>query len=369
MFYDEDHEVTNIISPIIAPSLEVNLDFGTDYTFNGKITVDAVSGASPTFYDKSFDTSSGASPYRYSTSTPSPFARGEEVGEEEIGYGLINYAETRVFGSAALTKRLENRDEMTFGLSYSNEHDYHIPEASFSYLHWLDSGKNSSLEGSVAVQRADVLLWCSGNPECDSSSGASAVTHQNIYNAQLTYAFTIDRDSYAKLSVFGSNENGYLTNQYLNVVRNKEGRFYIENEKRPDLRTAYGAKIHYAKALDRQWTLHTNYRYYRDDWELDSHAIEGELYYAYNDKLSFEGGLRYYTQSSAEFYHGQNDYFTTQKYASTDLRLGELSSMNYLLGVDYKNSTKFSSYLILDYYRQDKDTQAIAVIAGQKYSF
>ncbi len=370
MFYDEDHEVTNIISPIVAPSLEVNLDYGANYTFNGKITVDAVSGASPTFYDKSFDTSSGASPYRHSTSMPSPFARGEEVSAGEIGYGLINYAETRIFGAAALTKRLEeSRDEMTFGLSYSNEHDYHIPEASFSYLHWLDDSKNSSLEGSVSYQRGDVLLWCSGNRECDASSGASAITHQSISNMQISYATVIDTKSQAKISLFGAKEMGYLTNQYLNVVRNKGGRLYIENEQRPDRKTAYGVRLDYARSLNDKWTMQTNYRYYHDDWDINSHTIEGELYYSYNDKLSFEGALRYYTQSSAEFYSSESDYFTTQKYASSDLRLGELSSMNYLVGLDYKSSSKFSYYVMVDYYRQDKDTQAIAVIAGQKYSF
>lgn len=365
MFYDEDEETTKVV----APSLEVNLDFGADYTLNTKLSVDSLSGASPTFYDKSYDVTSGASPYRHDKSKPSAFARGDEVSADEIGYGIIDYYDIRFSGSAALTKRLESRDEMTFGIAYSNEYDYHIPELSYSYLHWLDPSKNSSIEGSFAVQKADVLVWCRENSECDTNSGASDIFNQYTYNAQITYAQVIDTKSQASLSLFGSREAGYLNNQYMNVVRNKDSRLFIENETRPNKRKAYGAKLGYARALNDKLTLHGNYRYYQDDWEIDSHTVEGELYYEYSDKLTIEGALRYYTQSSAEFYSGRSDYFTTQEYASSDERLSELSSMNYLVGIDYKTNSNINHYFMLDYYEQDNGIYAIAVILGQKYSF
>ena len=365
MFYDEDAETTKIV----APSLEVNLDFGNDYTLNSKFSVDSVSGASDIFYDKSYDASSGASPYRHTKSNPSAFARGKEVGVDDIGYGMVDYYDIRFFAGFNLTKRFESRDEMSVGVSYNNEYDYHIPEATLSYLHWLDERKNSSIEGSFALQRGDVLLWCRENSECDTNSGASKIYHQYIYNASLSYAQTIDASSQAKITLFGASEAGYLTNQYMNVVRNRSGKLFIENELRPDRRKAYGAKLSYARAIDDKLTLHGSYRYYQDDWEIDSHTIESDIYYEYNDKLTFEGALRYYTQSSAKFYSSRSDYFTTEKYASSDLRLGEMNSMNYLLGVDYKSSSNMNHYFMVDYYEQDNDTYAISLIIGQKYRF
>ncbi len=53
MSYDEDSGRTTISTPMI----EINKDFGTDYTLNATFTHDSVSGASPTYYD----TQSGAS--------------------------------------------------------------------------------------------------------------------------------------------------------------------------------------------------------------------------------------------------------------------------------------------------------------------
>jgi hypothetical protein len=53
MSYDEDSGRTTISTPII----EINKDFGADYTLNASFTNDTVSGASPTYYDSA----SGAS--------------------------------------------------------------------------------------------------------------------------------------------------------------------------------------------------------------------------------------------------------------------------------------------------------------------
>ncbi len=365
MFYNENDETTRIISP----SMEVNLDFDSDYTFNSKFSVDSTTGASPIFYDKSYDGSSGASPYRYSTSKRSAFGRGSEVSADEIGYGLVDYYDLRFAGGFDLTKRFEDRDEMRVGFAYSNEYDFRIPEVSFSYLHWLDESKNSSIEGAFAYQKAYVLVWCSENSQCDTNSGASDIFNQYNYEAQITYTRVIDRYSTAKISLFGFRDGGYLSNQYFNVVRNRSGKIFIENELRPNRRKAYGTKFAYARAVTNSLTLHGSYRYYDDDWDINSHTIEGEIYYEYNDRLTFEGAVRYYTQSSAKFYSNERDYFTTQKYASSDRRLGELSDMNYLIGFDYKSSSGINHYFMFNYFNQDNDANAVAVIMGQKYRF
>jgi hypothetical protein len=57
MQYDESDSRVSVS----APSLEINKDFGADYTLNVDVVLDSVSGASPTYYDA--DASSGASAY------------------------------------------------------------------------------------------------------------------------------------------------------------------------------------------------------------------------------------------------------------------------------------------------------------------
>jgi Protein of unknown function (DUF3570). len=60
-------------------------------------------------------------------------------------------------------------------------------------------------------------------------------------------------------------------------------------------------------------SVKTNYRFYTDDWEIDSHTIDGDIYYALNKSVTLGAGLRYYTQSEAKFYNKEKDFFTNEE--------------------------------------------------------
>jgi len=96
--------------------------------------------------------------------------------------------------------------------------------------------------------------------------------------------------------------------------------------------------------------------------------IDTELNYEFNDKLMVGVGVRYYTQSEAEFYSGRKDYFTNQKYASSDRRVSDFDSINYKLSGDYKISKSISLNANINYYEQDS-FDAIYWGVGGKYRF
>jgi len=96
--YDEDNGRTSIL----VPSVEINKDFGSDYTLNVSYIYDAISGASPTYYDSS----SGASASSQGSTT-----------KANVKYGDIGYKEKRNAFGASLITRFQNRDELTLGLS------------------------------------------------------------------------------------------------------------------------------------------------------------------------------------------------------------------------------------------------------------
>lgn len=365
LYYDENDESTTVVSPFI----ELGLDFGVDYTLHASLGMDAITGASETYYDKSYVPSSGASPYRESVSKPSAYARGKVIAQKDVGYGLIDYRDYRYSGEVSLTQRLANRDEVTYGFSYNNEYDYHIPEISFGYKHWLDSAKNSSLEGSVAYQMAWVLIWCRNNDFCDAGSGASEIFYQHNIFGQLSYGRVLDTKSQMQLTLFYNDENGFLSNPYKNIVRDYNTAPRITNERRPDNRQGYGAKIAYQRAVSGKTILHGSYRYYHDDWKLDGHTFQGKIYYDYSEKVKLEGRLRYHTQSSAYFYSARKDYFTDQKYASSDYRLGSLQSYFVQAGVRYRLSKDLQPSFYWSYYSQDNGLHAFSLIIGEKYLF
>ncbi len=349
--YDEDSGRTTIYSP----SIEINKDFGTDYALNLFFTIDSLSGASPTY----FDASSGAS----------ASSKGE-TAIENIKYGDIDYDDNRNAGGILLTKRFASRDELTVGVNVSRERDYYANELSSEFLYYLDESKNQSISFGASYQKNEILIDCKlGNDECDSSSGASEVKNLDVISAEVGFTQVIDKTSLVKASVFYINEDGYLDNPYMRIVRNYNTNSNITQENKPDTRVAYGTLIQYSKALNDKISTTSSYRLYSDDWDIISHTISGDLYYEVTDKLTTGVGLRYYIQSEAKFYSAKKDYFTNQLYASSDRRMSDFSSINYKLSSDYKINNKISINGGLTYYTQPDYFDAFYYNIGAKYRF
>ena len=345
--YNENKNRTSIS----APSLIFNKDFGTDYTLNLNFVADAVSGASETWYDGA----SGAS----------AFSRGENVNADDVTYGNVDYEDTRTAGGAVLTTRFDNRDELTTGLNYSMENDFKSTEVSGEYMHWLDSSKNSSLSFGASYQFNEVLVH-------DTVSGGSEAVDADAINVQLSYFQNLNAESYLKASIFYIGDSGYLTSPYLNVVRNYDSvanTADVVQENRPDSRAAYGISLKYANAITDNLSAHVSYRYYSDDWDIDSHTIDSDFYYELHDDWVFKVGLRYYMQSEASFYNADKDHFTNEEYASSDKRLSDFNSLTYKSDVEYFISEEWSVNLGANYYDQSTDLSATYFVGGVTYRF
>ena len=350
MQYNESDDRTSVS----APSIMINKDFGTDYTLNVSGVIDVVSGASETYY---LDSVSGASAYSRGTGNSS-----------DVKYGNVEYDDQRVAGALLFTTRFDNRDELVLGASRSNESDFYSTEMSAEYMHWLGSSKNHSVSFGASYQINEVLKKCTNTDAC---SGASEAKDANALNLQASYFTNINESSYIKASIFYANDDGYLTNPYMNIVRDytEGGTATVMEENRPDSRTAYGTSLKYANAITNNTTLHLGYRYYTDDWEIDSHTIDSDLFYELGEDWIFKLGLRYYMQSEAEFYNGAKDYFTDEIYASSDQRLSDFNAITYKTSVDYKVYEDVNLNLSVNYYDQSTGIDAIYFVTGFTYNF
>jgi len=344
--YDESDSRTSVS----APSIEINKDFGADYTLNVDIVADAVSGASPSFYDA--DSSSGASAHSRGSSS-------------NIEYGNIEYDENRLAGAARLTTRFANRDELGVGVSYSTESDFYSFEGSLSYLHYLDDSHNQSLSLAASFQSNEVLIKeCTLNNSCaDASSGASEKMTNDAMSVQLAYSQVLDETSVANIGLFYTSESGYLSSPYHNIVRNGN---FVEAEKKPEDRAGYGLKLSYQKALSDSLYTQLSYKYYSDDWGIDSHTVDTHLYYEIGDDWRLGAGLRYYIQSEADFYA---ENFTTQEFASSDFRVSDFDAITYKATLDYEITKDLSYNLGANFYDQSTGLSATFFTTGIKYKF
>ena len=350
--YDESDNRASISSP----SIELSKDFGVDYNLKVALTSDSVSGASPTWHD--------------SVSSASGHTRSEDVNKNEVSYGALNYDDDRESIGATLTTRFASRDELVVGVNYSKEADYEAREISSEYMHFLDSSKNQSLSLGISYQSNRVEVPCYENSMCDSASGASELFDVDVVSAELGFSQVIDETSLVKVSVFTSNEDGYLSNPYMNVVRQENLNSDIVNvlpEEKPDKRISYGSTLQYTKALSENLASNNTYRFYTDDWGIQSHTLSSELYYELGQDWILGAGLRYYMQSEADFYH--DAYFGSEGVASSDERMSEFNAIGYKLSADYKVSQDLSLNAGLNFYNQDNNFDATYYNIGLKYRF
>jgi len=338
---------TNNRVKVIAPAIEVNKDFGVDYTLKATLVSDSVSGATPIYSD----TSSGAS----------AFSRGVVTNTNDIKKQNVSFSERRMLYALAFTNRFKNRDELSSSYTKSYESDYDANTLSFDYLHWADSSKNLSYDIGVSYSLNNILVR--GD---DTSSGASKKESSNTIATQIGFTQIINKTSLFKADLFYSKEDGYLTNPYYNIVRDTNN---VVVENRPDIRTSYGFNLKYIKAFKDNLTSKFKYKFYTDDWDITSHTIDINNYYKINEKFIIGLGIRYYKQSQANFYNSDINYFTNEKYASIDDRLSAFNSTTYKSSLDYKYNKKISYDISYSLYKQSTNLNASTITLGIKYKF
>ena len=330
-----------------APAVEVNKNFGVDYTLNASIVSDTVSGATKIYAD----TTSGAS----------AFASRDVISNiNNLNKTDVKFEERRTAINANLIQRLKNRDEIKYGVNFSYESDYQAIGLNTGFMHWLDKNKNRSLNIGLSYANNTILN------RHDSVSGASKAETSSDIGTEIGITQLIDKNSLISASVFYDIESGYLNNPYYTIVRNSNT---LTNEERPDKRVAIGFNIGYTKAFSKSFTSKLKYKYYSDDWDIKSHTIDINNYYELNSKFILGFGYRYYTQSQASFYNESKTYFTNEQYASSDERLSTFTSSTLKTSLDYKYNKKISYNISFNKYTQSTGLDAMYSNIGMKYKF
>ncbi len=361
--YDEN---SNRVS-VLAPSLSASYDIGTDYTIKADFVNDAVSGATPSWQS---DSGSGASGRSNNNS-------GDYV------YKNQTFNEARNAGSVMLTKRFENRDELYTGFNYSRESDFDSKAVSAEYMHYTDKSHNQSINVGLSYTFNEILSNVNGKNEDnnkrykddddnnhDTGSGASQKEESNSVNIQAGISQVLNDHSAVKVEAFAILDNGYLTNPHANVVRDyKTVNQKLVTENRPDKRTGYGANLKYITMVGDDVSFKANYRFYTDDWNINSHTLDGDIYYTLNKKITLGTGARYYTQSEANFYNKNKDFFTNETYASSDERLSKFDAITYKASIDFKQNDKISYNLGGELYSQSTGLDVSMITIGLKYKF
>jgi opacity protein-like surface antigen len=365
LYYGEDGERVKDAS--LMTSIRRALD--EDRSFNLSLTVDALTGATP----------SGAVPANTVQTFTSPSGRASyDVAAGEIPLD-DNFLDTRIALAGNWQQSLGEAMRLNAGLSASHEYDY---------LHLGVNGrlerdfnqKNTTLfvGGAIAKDTIDPVGGVpvalspmqAAIPGDDDEGGVlkagGSSESKDVYDLLIGVTQVLSRRSLLEVAYSYSQVDGYQNDPYkiLSVVDPVTGapvagpvgsglNLYLF-ESRPDSRAKQSLFAEWRYALDRD-SFAVSARYMTDDWGIDSQTVDARYRWNINERSYLEPHLRWYTQSAADFY--RTALFAGQplpQFASADYRLADSDA--YTVGLKYGRRTERGEFSVrLEYYHQTAD--------------
>ncbi len=295
---------------VSSPSLYVLTPLGRQWSLEGSVVRDAVSGPSPRYHS--------------SISSASPMQDERHAGDLRI---------TRYFRRAAVG----------FGAALSREDDYESNAVSFDVRLSSDDNNTSIVVG--AGYSDDTIK--------PNESGGGSVTSDekkrvNDFIVGLTQVVTPRDIVQANLTY--SRGRGFFSDPYK----------FLDNRPRERNQTALlGRWNHFFVGPGA--TLRSSYRYYSDSYQVRAHTVGIEWVQPLR-QLTVTPNLRYHTQSSADFYVDPipgNPFppvvSLRPPYYSADHRLSAFGAVTAGLKVAYAINKDWSVDAKFDYYEQRGD--------------
>jgi hypothetical protein len=322
-------------------------DFGDEHKLDIDLSVDSLTGASP----------SGAIAASTAQTFTSPSGRDSYLnapGEIPLD---DTFHDTRFALNGSWSQPFARLYTLSAGLGFSSEYDYQHVGGNLGLTRDFDD-RNTTLNFAVAYG-TDTIKPVGGIRAPFSAMGdlvgedASPPNRidgsdtKTVLDVLLGITQVLGRHSLLRLNYSYSDSNGYLTDPYklLTVVDSLSGDpvaraagpggasgiYLFEN--RPDSRRRQGLYAELRQDFSGK-VLQLGYRYSTDDWEVDSNTLEARLRLPFGESSYLEPHLRYYQQSAASFYrYSLAQGAALPEFASADARLAEMSS--YTAGLKY----------------------------------
>jgi len=242
--------------------------------------------------------------------------------------GRAGFDDFRVAPTVSLT--YENDDfSANFGTYYSGEIDFDTIAGFASVTNGFnDANTIVSIGGSYELAEwsptTNRVLIGGLN---DDPSGAKSQVQVNASVMQL-----INPTSYLQLRYSYINQEGYLSSPYRYLVSDTVAQF----DRYPGVRTSYATALQYVTQLGEDFSAHAEYRYYADNWDVQSHTVQGQLFYDLMHNLMIGTRLRVYNQSKSSFTKKINEYEYDDAFIVSDYRLSAFQSIDTGLSLSYR---------------------------------
>lgn len=275
--------------------------------------------------------------------------------------------ETRVAQDLNFRYQFDHWD-LALGAGYSDEPDFQSRFGSLNLSHELAGGL-ATVFGGYSYTQNDVSRSTDGSSGHQHGGGHDhgdtviiPLDEQNeLHSLSAGFSRILDRHTWWQSTLSFSHQGGYLSNPYKLVYIRGEltaDEYYdisqldhtstdfsaftdlevagieLFRERRPERRRQWSL----GNRLNRHFpgidaSVAADYRYYRDDWGVRSHTVDLTLYKALPRGFTLTPRLRYYSQTSADFFA---PYFLTPRadgLYSSDYRLSDFGALSIGLNI------------------------------------
>ena len=251
----------------------------------------------------------------------------------------------------------------TAKVSFSSEYDYLSFGFGGSYA-WLFNDKNTEVGVNASVyldtwntiypyelrpfeKNGDGLgnglfLDILGAGVYDPSFSEFDSKNRNSYAVGLNFSQILSKNLQASLSLDLVQQEGLLSTPFQRIYFADKEDFYIENfqladdvEQLPDTRSkiAVGGRLNYF--LNAMFVIRTYYRYYADDWGINSNTAKIEVPIKISQNFTVYPSYRYYDQTGADYFAPYETHLSTEEFYTSDYDLSEFYANQYGFGILY----------------------------------
>ena len=222
-----------------------------------------------------------------------------------------------------------------------------------------------------------------GNTNYNPNFTAFDSESRNSYSLGFGFSQILSKNLQASLVLDLVSQKGLLSTPFQRVYFNDIADSFIDNfqladdiERLPDSRfkTAIGGRLNYY--INEVFVVRTFYRYYTDDWGIQSHTASIEVPIKISDKFTLYPSYRFYNQTAADYFAKYEAHVSTDAYYTSDYDLSKYAANQYSFGVSYTDIftklhiLKFGLKSIdLKYTMYDRDNTLSASIISAGFKF
>ena len=268
--------------------------------------------------------------------TPTVVMSGATIEETRTDVSAtLNYSSGNYGWSATTGVSVENDYEsLFFGGSVAVAMNRKHTTLSTGFLYADDTIEPSNLEDDVAYQAPSVAT-------CGFALGRIPEADKTALSTYVSLNQVIDRYSTFEMALGYKYNDGFLSDPYKQayILFAPNGCALSDRltvaDSRPDERTIYTVSARYRQFIPlTNSALHLNYRYYDDDWEIESHTMEVVWYQNFIRGWQLVPSIRWYSQTEAGFYEPYYETARLDRLASGDYRLSGYGALTYKLGLN-----------------------------------